>query len=522
MTSILTNTSAMQGLQVLEANRRALEATQKRLSTGLKVADAKDNGSTFIIAQNLRSQIASRKTVADSLNNAKSLLDVTAAASQNISDLLTQMRKKAVALNDTSLDTASRSALMTDLQAMVKQIDTAVTSASFNGTNLMQPEVGNPVVYAVNSGYQTSLNIAQTLDGSPGLVSYNYSVTNSLYYARDYMAASHDRMATATKSDVEAYFTSLGYSAATADSYFDQIDGDGDGNLTKTERDIFFSAPALGTLDTDTSGGVSQSEFEAYYTAQGGSLAQADGVYARLDADGDGNVTAAEHNAYYAKASTFPNPPEVMQANISVGGAPYFSGQESVSAYPGQSYSVNTPAFRYNYADNDYLTQKPPSDVTFSASTSVGPVPNPTPASYGVALNSITFTPIVNYRLDYLSGDGSDKLSLFKQPMTTQWLGLQNIASMDPQTLLNTVESALTNVNFYAEYFGRQQSAVDQALTQNSQMIDTLTSGVGDMVDADLSKESAKLQSEQTQQTLATHSLAIANRQPQWLLQLFK
>jgi flagellin len=51
---------------------------------------------------------------------------------------------------------------------------------------------------------------------------------------------------------------------------------------------------------------------------------------------------------------------------------------------------------------------------------------------------------------------------------------------------------------------------------------DTLTTGIGNIVDADVAKDSAKLTAEQTKQQLATQSLSIANNAPSILLSLFK
>jgi flagellin len=51
---------------------------------------------------------------------------------------------------------------------------------------------------------------------------------------------------------------------------------------------------------------------------------------------------------------------------------------------------------------------------------------------------------------------------------------------------------------------------------------DTLDNGVGNLVDADLAKESAKLQSLQTRQQLGVQALSIANQSPQAISSLFR
>ena len=80
---------------------------------------------------------------------------------------------------------------------------------------------------------------------------------------------------------------------------------------------------------------------------------------------------------------------------------------------------------------------------------------------------------------------------------------------------LNTLGSALNT-------YGTVTTYVSNQITYNSNKIDALNSGLGSLVDADLSKEAANLQALQTRQQLGTQALSIANQAPQSLLSLFK
>ena len=51
---------------------------------------------------------------------------------------------------------------------------------------------------------------------------------------------------------------------------------------------------------------------------------------------------------------------------------------------------------------------------------------------------------------------------------------------------------------------------------------DQLTTGVGNLVDADMAKESARLTALQVQQQLGAQALSIANQAPQVILSLFR
>ncbi len=135
--SVNTNASAMIALQNLNATSKDLEVVQHRISTGMKVAGAKDNSSVYAIAQNMRGDIGSLGAVQQSIARATSIVDVSLAAGESVSDLLIQMKEKAVAASDMSIDTASRSAINEDFRALLDQISTIIDNAAFDGANLL-------------------------------------------------------------------------------------------------------------------------------------------------------------------------------------------------------------------------------------------------------------------------------------------------------------------------------------------------------------------------------------------------
>ncbi|MDH4386608.1 MAG: flagellin [Caulobacter sp.] len=136
--SVNTNVGAMMALQNLNATNMELSQTQNRINTGKKVASVKDNGAIWAMAQGQRANSQSLNAVRDSLNRGSSGIDVAIAGGEAVSDLLVQMKEKALAASDTSLDTASRTALNEDFTALRDQISKAVANADFNGVNLIK------------------------------------------------------------------------------------------------------------------------------------------------------------------------------------------------------------------------------------------------------------------------------------------------------------------------------------------------------------------------------------------------
>jgi flagellin len=136
--SINTNTGSIIALQNLNITASELQTTQNRISTGLSVSSAKDNGAIWGIAQNSRSTVSSLDAVKQSLQRAQSTVDVAVSAGQTVSDLLNQIKSKTLAASDTSLDATSRTALNSDVTALVNQITRTVANADFNGTNIVK------------------------------------------------------------------------------------------------------------------------------------------------------------------------------------------------------------------------------------------------------------------------------------------------------------------------------------------------------------------------------------------------
>ncbi|BDW99421.1 flagellin [Maricaulis maris] len=137
MATINTNSGAMVALQSLNKTNRDLETVQARINTGLAVGSAKDNGGVFAIAQSMRADVRGYSAVAQSLDLSASTVDVALAGGEAISDLLVELKEKALAGSDNSLDQASRDALNEDFKALRDQIGKIVETAEFNGTNLI-------------------------------------------------------------------------------------------------------------------------------------------------------------------------------------------------------------------------------------------------------------------------------------------------------------------------------------------------------------------------------------------------
>lgn len=157
--SVNTNAGAFAALQNLNKTNKSMTMVQNQINTGMKVASAKDNSAVFAIAQKLRGNVAGINSVKGSLDNAMSSLDVGIAAGEAVSDLLIEMKEKAVAAKDAGLDTASRASLNSDFGQLRDQISSIVSTASFNGKNTVE-NAGDAIVAITNDTGSSTISVA--------------------------------------------------------------------------------------------------------------------------------------------------------------------------------------------------------------------------------------------------------------------------------------------------------------------------------------------------------------------------
>ena len=131
------------------------------------------------------------------------------------------------------------------------------------------------------------------------------------------------------------------------------------------------------------------------------------------------------------------------------------------------------------------------------------------------------------------SADGAETITLDRQDLTLTGLGLAAttapVAAAPDLLTKPNADNALTRINTaiststarLAE-LGAQSKQIERHTTYVGKLSDALEAGIGNLVDADLAKESARLQALQVQQQLGVQALSIANQAPQIILSLFK
>jgi flagellin len=159
--SVNTNRQAVFALQSLNQTNAELGFTQKRVSTGYRVSDARDDGGAFAVAQAVRSDVAGVTAVGEQLGGTRGILSTTFASLSVVSDTMKQARAVLTRLADAAVTGDSRTQYEAQYTLLVNQIGSFIDDAFYNGRTLLStigPSGGNIVSIRNETGGTFTIN----------------------------------------------------------------------------------------------------------------------------------------------------------------------------------------------------------------------------------------------------------------------------------------------------------------------------------------------------------------------------
>ena len=159
LNSVNTNVGAQIALESLNTTNTQLQATQKRISTGYRVADASDDGAAFAVAQKIRSSVAGLTTANQELGNVQGLLDTTTKSLTTVSDTANKdLKSLLVSLSSGSVAGDTRKQDIAQFNELLKGVKSNIQGAGYNGKTL----VGN---ISGSLGSFSSINVVKDDQG---------------------------------------------------------------------------------------------------------------------------------------------------------------------------------------------------------------------------------------------------------------------------------------------------------------------------------------------------------------------
>lgn len=171
LNSVNTNIGAMTALQSLNRTNDALAAVQKRVSTGFRVADAKDDGGAFAVAQSVRGDVAGLTAANEQLGGLKGIIDVTLTSLGQVSTTMVEVRTVLTRLADGTINDEQRDQYEQQYDQLKTQIERFIDDATYNGRTLLSTNVatGGGDIVTIRNEQGTTLTLA-AFDGATDFV----------------------------------------------------------------------------------------------------------------------------------------------------------------------------------------------------------------------------------------------------------------------------------------------------------------------------------------------------------------
>lgn len=135
MSSLLTNSSAMNALSTLRNINQNLSTTQDRIGTGLKVQSAKDNAAYFSISESMKGDSAMYSAIDEGLTLTKNSLAAAEKGAKSFQDLAQEFTSRMAFSQNGTKEVAAPT--QGEFKELVKQMETIIAQSTFNGDDLV-------------------------------------------------------------------------------------------------------------------------------------------------------------------------------------------------------------------------------------------------------------------------------------------------------------------------------------------------------------------------------------------------
>lgn len=135
--SINTNMGAMMALQALNRTNEALGQVQKRISTGFRVADARDDGGAYAVAQSIRSDTSALTAANEQMGGMRGLVDISLTALGQVSKTMIEIRSVMTRLADGTIGDEARDQYNQQYAQLRNQVANFLADADYYGRNLL-------------------------------------------------------------------------------------------------------------------------------------------------------------------------------------------------------------------------------------------------------------------------------------------------------------------------------------------------------------------------------------------------
>ncbi|KVK54530.1 hypothetical protein BCY90_14850 [Agrobacterium deltaense] len=561
MTSILTNMAAMAALQTLRTIGANMVDMQRHVSSGLRVQSAADNAAYWSISTTMHSDNMALSAVSDALGLGAAKVDVAYAGMESTIDVLSEFRAKLVAAKEDGLD---RGKIQTELEQLKDQLVSITTSASFNGVNWLNTDAPESLWELSSLPTSITSSFIRSADGSVRVGTTDIDVADiSLFNVGGGGALQKDPR---SLGDIGGFRNSN--LSSTSSWGYQRWQMTGPVTLTGTDEitfDITIDASALSAGDThavtitkstiDAALGASDGKINDaidYYHVLIQAFAEA-GISSKIGGGGGGAsgsffIMTAEASGHQGSSIAITNVQSDLSGNYA-GGLELSSVADVLGGYATDQFAFTAPfqvyrdvafAFDFNIdgdtqrtvtIDRDLVDSTlGTSDGWINSASDLASVLNAAVSGMGLIVSqsagAIVFTvdpalyPDMGYRSSLVVGNVTDNIG----PAPN--FDILDVDITDPakslESYLSGVDAMLQKVISGTSTLGAVTTRIDIQERFVQTLMDSISKGIGRLVDTDMNETSTRLKALQAKEQLVIQSLSIANTSTESIMQLFR
>jgi flagellin len=238
--TVATNTGALMAQAAASSVNKEMEVSMERLSTGKRINGASDDAAGVAIASRLSSEVRGTNQAIRNAMDAQSMIDTAEGAHNEIENILQRMRELAVqAANDTN-DANDRTALKTEFDELVVEIDRIADVTTWAGQNLLTGSGGT----ASSGSFSFQIGSGTTSANQLSITIASLATSGSTLSVNSLTLASMTS-ATSAITAIDSAITALNSQRASLGSYSNRLDHTVN-NLTNISNNL---AAGLGRIE---------------------------------------------------------------------------------------------------------------------------------------------------------------------------------------------------------------------------------------------------------------------------------
>jgi flagellin len=534
---INTNLASINGQRNLSGSGTALSTAMNRLSSGVRVNNAKDDAAGLAIADRMTSQVRGMTVAVRNANDGISLTQTAEGALGSLTDTLQRMRDLAVqSSSNAAVSATDRAKMDTEFKALNDELIRVVQNSEFNGKKVLNGDLAGGLSVQVGASTDTNSRISVSVSNmttlltpvtkaslSPLTLPIDSTLASTI--ANNANTAAADPNLTAANAAAKLANAAVVAAKAAAASPNDVAlaKAASAANLAAATAVATSTATTLGTTTTNQASGLVSQAFVDGVTSDAANAASASTAIQTTDT----NVQAATTTDSGQAAALLTTATQLAAAAAKDVTA---SGQNvlATTMFGLTGDTLTTPATTFDPATNQYTTTNTLNDAVNRAIKSGNAFGADREAQKTLATLQIAKAVAgASYVVDPLQTAAANETNKASYISTSSMVITSStkadaVAADYSLSAISYIDAAIATIDTERSNLGSTQNRFTTTISNLQNGIENQSAAKSRIMDADFAQETANLSRAQILQQAGTAMLAQANQSGQSVLTLLR